>query len=131
MIHDSDQLHLKGSSTSFDGSASRKHSISLAKGPFERPSWRNERPPFGAERYVVDQRDVSLPQKVPDPSQFQSDSQPQDEEFEDAKGVQDYGNPKAKSAVTRERYEPVEAHEQCQGAREVGNKKRVNERTRA
>ncbi|KAK4009563.1 hypothetical protein OUZ56_018697 [Daphnia magna] len=50
--------------------------------------------------------EVSLPRKVPDPSQFLSDSEPQGEEFEDAQSYQNSPNPKAGSAVTEGAYEP-------------------------
>ncbi|KAK4009352.1 hypothetical protein OUZ56_018469 [Daphnia magna] len=48
-------------------------------------------------------REVSLQQAVPDPSQFQSDSEPQGDEFEDAQSCQDSQNPEARSAVTEGR----------------------------
>ncbi|KAK4021534.1 hypothetical protein OUZ56_003449 [Daphnia magna] len=52
---------------------------------------------------------VSLPREVPDPSQFQSDSEPQGEEFEDAQSYQDSRNTEAGSAVTEGAYAPVAA----------------------
>ncbi|KAK4017592.1 hypothetical protein OUZ56_033206 [Daphnia magna] len=76
-------------------------------------------------------REVSLPREVPDPSQFQSDSEPRGEEFEDAQSCQDSGNPEAGGAVTEGTYESVAARKQHEGAREVGNEGRVNARTGA
>ncbi|KZS03107.1 Uncharacterized protein APZ42_034226 [Daphnia magna] len=52
-------------------------------------------------------REVFLPREVPDPSQFQSDSEPQGEEFEDAQSYQDSRNPEAGSAVMEGAYESV------------------------
>ncbi|KAK4023288.1 hypothetical protein OUZ56_008706 [Daphnia magna] len=76
-------------------------------------------------------REVSLPREVPDPSQFQSDSEPRGEEFEDAQSCQDSGNPEAGGAVTEGAYESVAARKQHEGAREVGNEGGVNARTGA
>ncbi|KZS10725.1 Uncharacterized protein APZ42_024741 [Daphnia magna] len=76
-------------------------------------------------------REVSLPWEVPDPSQFQSDSEPQGEEFEDAESCQDSRNPEAGGAVTEGAYESVAARKQYEGAREVGNEEGVNARTGA
>lgn len=76
-------------------------------------------------------REVSLPREVPDPSQFQSDSEPRGEEFEDAQSCQDSGNLEAGGAMTEGTYESVAARKQHEGAREVGNEGRVNARTGA
>ncbi|KAK4017834.1 hypothetical protein OUZ56_033724 [Daphnia magna] len=76
-------------------------------------------------------REVSLPREVPDPSQFQSDSEPRGEEFEDAQSCQDSGNPEAGGAVMEGAYESVAARKQHEGAREVGNEGGVNARTGA
>ncbi|KAK4030957.1 hypothetical protein OUZ56_024386 [Daphnia magna] len=76
-------------------------------------------------------REVSLPREVPDPSQFQSDSEPRGEEFEDAQSCQDSGNPEAGGDVTEGTYESVAARKQHEGAREVGNEGGVNARTGA
>ncbi|KAK4004011.1 hypothetical protein OUZ56_005754 [Daphnia magna] len=76
-------------------------------------------------------REVSLLREVPDPSQFQSDSQPQGEEFEDAQSYQISQNPEAGGAATEGAYESVAARKQYEGAREVGNGGGVNARTGA
>ncbi|KZS08016.1 Uncharacterized protein APZ42_028148 [Daphnia magna] len=64
-------------------------------------------------------REVSLPWEVPDPSPFQSDSEQQGEEFEDAQSCQVSRNPEAGSAVTEGAYELVAARKQREGAREA------------
>ncbi|KAK4003640.1 hypothetical protein OUZ56_005396 [Daphnia magna] len=76
-------------------------------------------------------REVSLPWEVPDPSPFQSDSEQQGEEFEDAQSCQVSRNPEAGSAVTEGAYELVAARKQREGAREVGNEGAVNTPTGA
>ncbi|KAK4021633.1 hypothetical protein OUZ56_003544 [Daphnia magna] len=101
----------RGSST--NGSSSSIRSISSVKGPFKRSSGKK----------------VFLPRELPDQSLFQSDSEQQGEEFEDAESNQDSRNPEARSAVTELAYDLVAAREQCEGVREVGNKTRVNART--
>lgn len=73
--------------------------------------------------------EVFLPRELPDQLLFQSDSEQQGEEFEDAESNQDSRNPEARSAVTELAYDLVAAREQCEGVREVGNKTRVNART--
>ncbi|KAI9549189.1 hypothetical protein GHT06_006838 [Daphnia sinensis] len=72
----------------------------------------------------------SLPREVPDQAQFQSDSEPQGEEFEDAQGYQDSGNPEAESGASEGAVGPIAARKQYEEAREVGNKGGVNARTR-
>ncbi|KZS08236.1 Uncharacterized protein APZ42_027838 [Daphnia magna] len=80
---------------------------------------------------IIDAGEVSLLREVPDPSQFQSDSQPQGEEFEDAQSYQISQNPEAGGAATEGAYESVAARKQYEGAREVGNGGGVNARTGA
>ncbi|KAI9557178.1 pol polyprotein [Daphnia sinensis] len=74
---------------------------------------------------------LSLPREVPDQAQFQSDSEPQGEEFEDAQGNQDSGNPEAGSVASEGAVGPIAARRQYEEAREVGIKGGVNARTRA
>ncbi|KZS10401.1 Uncharacterized protein APZ42_025133, partial [Daphnia magna] len=77
------------------------------------------------------EKEVSLLREIPDPSQFQSDSEPQGEEFGDIQSYQDSRNLEAGSAVTEGAYELVAARKQYEGAREVGNEGGVNARTGA
>ncbi|KAI9549131.1 hypothetical protein GHT06_005711 [Daphnia sinensis] len=115
-------------------------STAVLQGANEALVWtkgRSRGPPGGVSELTLGQKGTcvlsedSLPREVPDQAQFQSDSEPQGEEFEDAQGYQDSGNPEAGSGASEGAVGPIAARRQYEEAREVGNKGGVNARTRA
>ncbi|KAK4006725.1 hypothetical protein OUZ56_011883 [Daphnia magna] len=76
----------------------------LSKGRSRGPPGEVSEPTLG-KKGTWSTREVSLPREVPDPSQVQTDFEPQTEEFEDAQSKQDSRNSEARRAVIEEAFD--------------------------